>query len=109
MRPRGFSADLRVLPSWGANLAEIPVLNVYAPTPPYGLKPDNLAKLDQAVRAAEQAGLYVALTCREGPGRPDFERSHEIWRDASAQDAYASSPKRWTPRCVAWGDLAARP
>jgi len=32
------------------------------------------------------------LTCREGPGRPDFERSHEIWRDAPAQEAYA---KMW--------------
>jgi aryl-phospho-beta-D-glucosidase BglC (GH1 family) len=81
--------DLRVLRAWGANLAEIPVSNVYAPAPPYGFEPENLAKLDQAVKAAEQAGLYVALTCREGPGRPDFERSHEIWRDVSAQDAYA--------------------
>jgi hypothetical protein len=79
--------DLRVLRSWGANLAEIPVSNVYAPTPPYSFQPDNLAKLDQAVKAAEQAGLYVALTCREGPGRPDFERSHEIWQEVSAQDA----------------------
>jgi hypothetical protein len=71
--------DLRVLRSWGANLAEIPVSNVYAPTPPYAFKPENLAKLDQYVKAAEQAGLYVVLTCREGPGRPDFNRSHEIW------------------------------
>ena len=82
--------DLRVLRSWGANLAEIPVSNVYAPTAPYAFQPDNLNKLDQAVKAAEQAGLYVALTCREGPGRPDFNRSHEIWRDASAQEAYAN-------------------
>jgi len=82
--------DLRVLRAWGANLAEIPVSNVYAPTPPYGFKPENLARLDGAVKAAEQAGLYVALTCREGPGRPDFERSHEIWRDVLAQDAYAN-------------------
>lgn len=81
--------DLRVLRSWGANLAEIPVSNVYAPTPPYDFQPENLARLDRAVKAAEQAHLYVALTCREGPGRPDFERSHEIWRDAAAQDAYA--------------------
>jgi aryl-phospho-beta-D-glucosidase BglC (GH1 family) len=84
--------DLQVLRSWGANLAEIPVSNVYAPTPPYAFQPENLAKLDQAVKAAEQAHLYVALTCREGPGRPDFERSHEIWRDAVAQEAYA---KMW--------------
>ena len=84
--------DLRVLRSWGANLAEIPVLNVYGPRPPYGFQPENLAKLDQAVQAAEQAHLYVALTCREGPGRPDFNRSHEIWRDAAAQEAYA---KMW--------------
>jgi endoglucanase len=81
--------NLCVLRGWGANLAEIPVSNVYAPTPPYAFQPQNLAKLDQAVKAAEQAHLYVVLTCREGPGRPDFERSHEIWREALAQDAYA--------------------
>ena len=80
--------DLRVLRAWGANLAEIPVSNVYSPAPPYEFKPENLARLDEAVRAAERAGLYVALTCREGPGRADFNRSHEIWRDAAAQDAY---------------------
>jgi endoglucanase len=84
--------DLGVLRSWGANLAEIPVSNVYAPTAPYAFQPENLAKLDRAVQAAEQAGLYVALTCREGPGRPDFNRSHEIWRDAAVQEAYA---KMW--------------
>jgi len=84
--------DLRVLRSWGANLAEIPVSNVYAPAPPYAFQPENLAKLDGAVKAAEEAHLYVALTCREGPGRPDFNRSHEIWREAAAQEAYA---KMW--------------
>lgn len=81
--------DLRVLRSWGANLAEIPISDVYAPTPPYAFQPENLSKLDHAVKAAEDAHLYVALTCREGPGRADFERSHEIWREAPAQDAYA--------------------
>lgn len=80
--------DLGVLRSWGANLAEIPVSNVYAPTPPYAFQPENLAKLDRAVKAAETAHLYVALTCREGPGRPDFNRSHEIWRERAAQEAY---------------------
>jgi len=84
--------DLRVLRGWGANLAEIPVLNIYAPTAPYAFQPENLEKLDNAVKAAEQAHLYVALTCREGPGRPDFNRSHEIWRDAEAQEAYS---KMW--------------
>jgi hypothetical protein len=49
--------DLRALRSWGANLAEIPVSNVYAPTPPYTFQPDSLARLDRAVQAAEQAGL----------------------------------------------------
>ena len=89
MREQCTVEDLRVLRSWGANLAEIPVSNIYAPSAPYDFKPDNLAALDAAVKAAEQTGLYVALTCREGPGRPDFERSHEIWRDAAAQEAYA--------------------
>jgi aryl-phospho-beta-D-glucosidase BglC (GH1 family) len=84
--------DLKVLRSWGANLAEIPVSNIYAANPPYAFQPENLARLDRAVKAAEAAGLYVALTCREGPGRPDFDRSHEIWQDPLAQDAYA---KMW--------------
>lgn len=92
MQPQCTVEDLGALRSWGANLAEIPVSNVYAPTAPYAFQPENLAKLDRAVKAAEQAGLYVALTCREGPGRPDFNRSHEIWRDAAAQEAYA---KMW--------------
>jgi aryl-phospho-beta-D-glucosidase BglC (GH1 family) len=91
--------DLRVLRGWGANLAEIPVSNVYSPVPPYRFMPENLAKLDQAVKAAEQGGLYVALTCREGPGRPDFERSHEIWRDAQAQDAYAKMWREIASHC----------
>ncbi len=82
--------DLKALRSWGANLAEIPVSNVYAPTPPYAFEPENLAKLDRAVAAAEQVGLFVALTCREGPGRPDFNRSYEIWRESGAQEAYMS-------------------
>ncbi len=89
MQAQCTAEDLGVLRGWGANLAEIPVSNVYAPTPPYAFQPENLAKLDRAVKAAEQAHLYIALTCREGPGRPDFNRSHEIWRDAAAQEAYA--------------------
>jgi aryl-phospho-beta-D-glucosidase BglC (GH1 family) len=84
--------DLGVLRSWGANLAEIPVSNVYAPTPPYEFQPANLAKLERAVKAAEAAHFFVALTCREGPGRPDFNRSHEIWKEPEAQQAYA---KMW--------------
>ncbi len=33
------------------------------------------SRLDQAVAAAEQANLFVALTCREGPGHTDFNGS----------------------------------
>ena len=89
--------DLNVLRGWGANLAEIPVSNVYAPTPPYAFESKNLEKLDRAVSAAEAAHLFVALTCREGPGRPDFNRNHEIWQSAAAQEAYAKM----------WRDIAA--
>jgi endoglucanase len=88
MLDRANVEDLGVLRSWGANLAEIPVLNVYDPAPPYAFRPENLAALDAAVKAAEEVGLYVVLTCREGPGRADFNRSSEIWREAAAQDAY---------------------
>lgn len=87
-------ADLPVLRSWGANLAEIPVSNVYDAHPPYEFRPENLARLDRAVEAAEQAGLYVVLTCREGPGRADFNESYEIWQDGEAQKAYARMWRR---------------
>jgi endoglucanase len=97
MQAQCTAEDLRALRSWGANLAEIPVSNVYAPGPPYAFEPENLAKLDRAVETAERAGLFVALTCREGPGRPDFNQSHEIWQSGAAQEAYARM----------WGEIAA--
>jgi hypothetical protein len=81
--------DFRVLRSWGANLAEIPVMAVYDARPPYQFRPQALEELDRSVRAAEEAGLFLVLTCRTGPGRADFETSQEIWRDAEAQAAYA--------------------
>jgi endoglucanase len=98
------AADLEVLRSWGANLAEIPVMNVYDPDPPYAFRPDNLAKLDAAVKAAEEADLWVVLTCREGPGRADFNRSYEIWQDAAAQDAYV---RMWRQLAEHYRDRAA--
>lgn len=89
-------ADLKVLRSWGANLAEAPVMGIYDPKPPYQFQPEELAKLDRIVTAAEQAGLFVVLTCRTGPGRADFENSQEIWTTPEAQEAYARM----------WADLA---
>ena len=81
--------DMRVLRSWGANLAEIPITNIYDPRPPYSFRPEELDRTDRLVESAETAGLFVVLTCREGPGRENFETSLEIWRDAAAQEAYA--------------------
>jgi aryl-phospho-beta-D-glucosidase BglC (GH1 family) len=89
MPPSDTVANLTVLRSWGANLAEIAVMDMYDPRPPYSLRPAALEELDRAVSAAEQAGLFVALTCRTGPGRADFETSDEIWTDPEAQRAYA--------------------
>lgn len=81
--------DMRVLRSWGANLAEIPITNICAPKPPYEFRPEELARTDRLVQSAEEAGLFVVLTCREGPGRENFETSLELWREAEAQEAYA--------------------
>jgi hypothetical protein len=81
--------DFKVLRSWGANLAEVPVMDVFDPRPPYALQPAEMGKLDRMVDAAAQADLFVVLTCRSGPGRADFNKSQEIWADAEAQDAYA--------------------
>jgi len=60
--------DLKVLRSWGANLAEIPVMDVFNPRPPYTLQPAEMEKLDRMVKAAVQADLFIVLTCRSGPG-----------------------------------------
>lgn len=87
--PGNTQEDMAVLRSWGANLAEIAVMDIYDPRRPYEFRPEALAELDAAVEAAERAGLYIALTCRTGPGRADFNRSQEVWADAEAQKAYA--------------------
>src|ERR1035441_3912766 len=54
MQPQCTPADLSVLRSWGANLAEIPVSNVRAPQPPYEVQPKKLAELDAAVTRSEE-------------------------------------------------------
>jgi len=87
--PPATADDLKALRSWGANLAEVAVIDIYDPKPPYQLRPEALAQLDRAVEAAEKASLFVALTCRTGPGRADFNASAEIWSDQEAQEAYA--------------------
>jgi len=86
--------ELSVLRWWGANLAEIPLTDICDPNPPYAFRPQELAKTDRLVKAAETAGLFVVLTCREGPGRADFNYSYEIWKEAEAQQAYAEMWRR---------------
>jgi hypothetical protein len=81
--------DLRVLRSWGANLAQIPAMGVYDPNPPHSFRPAELEKLDEAISAAEWAGLFVVLTCRGGPGRDDNAQNAAVWQEAKAQAAYA--------------------
>ncbi|MCC6446512.1 MAG: cellulase family glycosylhydrolase [Armatimonadetes bacterium] len=86
--PKNTPDDLKALRSWGANLAEIAVIDVFDPRPPYGPREDAIKLLDRAVDSAERSDLFVALTCRTGPGRADFNTSPEIWADKEAQDAY---------------------
>jgi len=99
--PRGSEEEildsLKALRSWGANLVVVPTQRVYDPAPPYAFHPEALGWVDQYVAAAEQAGLFVCLTCRTGPGRADFDRSYEIYQQPEAQEAYARM----------WRDLAA--
>ena len=87
----GFLEDFKVLRSWGANLVLMPLKNVYAPRPPYQFQPEELAWVDSLVDDAERAGLFVALTCRLGPGRARFghgPRDRDLWSDPEAQEAF---------------------
>lgn len=87
--PEQITEGLKVLRSWGANLVVVPLQRVYDPEPPYDFSPEALAWTDRYVDAAEQAGLFVCVTCRTGPGRADFNKSYEIYQQPEAQKAYA--------------------
>ncbi|MCJ7750888.1 MAG: glycoside hydrolase family 5 protein [Armatimonadetes bacterium] len=87
--PEEIADGLKALRSWGANLVVVPLQRVYDPEAPYNFHPEALAWTDLYVDAAKEAGLFVCVTCRTGPGRADFNKSYEIYQQPEAQEAYA--------------------
>ncbi|MFQ5912213.1 MAG: glycoside hydrolase family 5 protein [Nitrospinota bacterium] len=95
--------DLRDLRKLGANLVNASYFGVFTERPPYKVNPRALKYLDDLIRSAEKAGLYVVIHFRTGPGRnnnaigasdtnQDPNALFTVWDDAAAQKAWA---KMW--------------
>lgn len=98
--PRLAPADLQALADLGANLVVASYPGPFRFNPPYELDPDYLAYLDNVVDWTEEAGLYLVIAPRTGPGRseqsfaasfddvPDYAPWEPFWFDAAARDKW---------------------
>jgi len=86
--PRHTVEDLSALRSWGANLVAFGVESVLEFEPPFDLKKDAFADIDTALDRARQAGLFAAINFRSAPGRKDFNRDLDQFRDFTYHDAF---------------------
>jgi hypothetical protein len=85
--------DVDSLRAQGANLINASYPGLYTESPPYRLNPQHQAYLDNLVSWAEQAGMFVVIHFRSGPGRleQDIHVSEDgpVWTDSRAQEAWA--------------------
>jgi len=94
--PRHTVEDLSALRSWGANLAAFGVESVLEFDEPYGLKENAFADIDTALDRARQAGLFAVINFRSAPGRKDFNKDLDQFRDFKYHDAFVRM----------WGEVA---
>ncbi len=96
-------ADFDALAAQGANWVNLSVPGLFTVTPPYGPDEEVVATVDRLIEMAAQAGLYVVLSARTGPGRSEFSILREgagewfdpaylietVWEDPAARKAWA--------------------
>ncbi len=93
--------DFRHLAALGANYVHISSPGVFREDPPYAPDPAVIAHLDSLIAEITEAGMYVVIAFRTGPGRSEFTffRGHwfdpglvndDVWRDPAAQRAWAA-------------------
>ena len=97
--------DFDRLAALGANYVNISHPGLFTETPPYTLDQDIQANLDDLLAMAEQAGLFVVITFRTGPGRSEF---WAFWGEDTESDPDEGwfDPSYYNNRV--WGDQAAQ-
>ncbi len=97
-------ADFDALAAQGANWVNLSVPGLFTVQPPY--EPDEavIQTVDTLIEMAAQAGLFVVLSARTGPGRSEFSILRDgagdwfdpayivetVWKDAEARKAWAA-------------------
>ncbi|NDJ54205.1 MAG: glycoside hydrolase family 5 protein, partial [Chloroflexi bacterium] len=87
--------DVQALRDAGANLIHASYPGIYTVDAPFQVDEVNLTYLDNLIRWAEQADIYVIITYRAGPGRDEGVFSslaganRTVWDSQEAQDAWA--------------------
>lgn len=101
--PNGFGdgaftqLDYDDLAEAGANFIQISHAGVFEEHSPYALDAAAEENLDRVIQRATQAGLYIGIAFRSGPGRNEAAISNRggavyesIWKSAAAQSAWVS-------------------
>jgi len=89
--------DFDRLAALGANVVQLSHPGLYSENPPYVLDSAVQSNLDSFVSMASQAGLYVVIGFRTGPGRSEatfgyFPAGYDndaVWTNQAAHDAWA--------------------
>jgi aryl-phospho-beta-D-glucosidase BglC (GH1 family) len=89
-------SDFQKLAQMGANYVNFSVPGIFTEKPPYVVMPKVVQNLDNMVQLAKQAGLFVVISYRTGPGRNEYgfdasnttTANHEVWKNAEAQKAW---------------------
>ena len=96
--------DFEALAAQGANWVNLSVPGLFTVRPPYEPDQDVIQTVDRLIDMAAQAGLFVVLSARTGPGRSEFSILREgagdwfdpsylietVWQDAEARRAWAA-------------------
>ncbi len=96
-------ADFDALTAQGVNWVNLSVPGLFTVTPPYQPDEGVITTVDRLINMAAQAGLYVVLSARTGPGRSEFSILREgagdwfdpsylietVWEDPAARAAWA--------------------
>jgi hypothetical protein len=98
--------DLAALRALGANVVDVSHPGIFTEAAPFVLDEGVLESLERTVDAAAEAGLFVVVSFRTGPGRNEFAFLDEedpswlgeslddnsVWQSEAAQEAWA---KMW--------------
>jgi hypothetical protein len=95
-------ADFDSLAAAGANFVVLSHPGVYSETAPHVVAQDALDNLDNCLQMAENAGLYVVIAFRTGPGRSEFtfyrdgtwfdpsDLVETVWTNTTARNGFIS-------------------